>query len=302
MFDHEALLFGSDDEFVATTAPFLNEGAQRGEAMVLAVGADLSRRVLDAVHDPGAVDVVDGGYDSPLETLRLNHELFAAAIEPMRIVGQIPASGLQDDWCDWARYEAAANDFFAPFDVSAICAYDTRTTADGVLDDVILTHPGITTADGHRDNAHYIDPPAFLALQAESEVDPLERTVPRFVLHDPLPSDAQEAVASLGRIAGLDDDTGRELALATREIVTNADRYGAPPVKVSAWNRPGRVAVAVSDCGTGPDDPYVGLMPGRSHGATDGLGLHLAYQVCDVTLTYSASAFTVHLASGGGPA
>src|SRR3954454_5223258 len=221
MFVHEALLYGSDEDFLATAVPFIDAGATREETTVLAVDPRLSALVLDGLHEPAAVEVVDGGYESPLTTLRLNHDLFAATPQPIRIVGQIPDDGVRDGWRGWARYEAVANDFFAPFPVSALCAYDTRTTPDIVLEDVVLTHPGVAGPFGHRPNPEYLEPPAFLAGLSEGEVDPLESTAPRFVLHDPMPEDARRAVVALARAAGLDDNDRERMGLATSEVVKN---------------------------------------------------------------------------------
>jgi anti-sigma regulatory factor (Ser/Thr protein kinase) len=297
VFDHQALLYGSDEDFLATAVPFLDEAAARGEATVVTVEPPLGRALLDAVRDPESVEMVGDRYESPLAALRAYHELFSRALEPLRVIGQIPHAGLRDDWLGWARYEAVANDFFAPFPVEALCPYDTRTTPDAVLEDVVLTHPGVAGVGGHRHNPDYIEPEAFLALLAEGEVDVLERTQPRFVIHDPHPVDARQAVVALARLAKLGPAAGEQLGLATSEVVANAIAYGEPPVRLSAWSRGGRVAVAVSDHGVGPEDPYAGLMPGHAGGPSQGLGLHIAYQVCNVALTYSATAFTVHLAS-----
>jgi anti-sigma regulatory factor (Ser/Thr protein kinase) len=301
MFLHDALLYDSDEDFLATVVPFLDDGAERGEAAILAVDPRLSRMVLDAVREPGAVDVLDHAYEAPLATLRLNRERFGRATRWMRMVGQIPHAHVRDDWHGWARYEAAVNDCYQPFTVTGMCPYDTRTTPDAVLDDVLFTHPRIAGPTGPRHNWDYVEPNAFLALLAEADVDPLERTEPRFVLHDPLPDDARESVIALGRTAGLGVHDGRSLGLATREVVMNAMEHGKPPVDVSGWGRAGRVAVAVRDRGTGLDDPYSGLVSKHPSGPSQELGLHIAYSVCDVTMTYTSAAFTVHLASGGGP-
>ena len=299
MFLHDALLYDSDEDFLATVVPFLDDGVACGETAILAADPRLSRMVVDAVREPDAVDVIAGAYEAPLLTLRLNRERFESAAGRTRLVGQIPHAHVRDDWHGWARYEAAVNDCYEPFAVSGMCPYDTRTTADAVLDDVLLTHPRIAGPHGPTHNWDYVEPNAFLALLAEGDVNPLERTEPRFVLHDPLPDNVRESVIALGRTAGLCARDRRCLGLAAREVVINAIEHGRPPVRVSGWSDAGRVAVAVRDCGTGPDDPYAGLLPLGGSGPSQELGLHIAYSVCDVTMTYSSDAFTVHLATGG---
>src|SRR3954452_22156994 len=98
MFVHEALLYGSDEDFLATAVPFIDAGATREETTVLAVGPRLSALVLDGLHAPAAVEVAAGASKSPLTPLPLTHDLFAAAPQPIRIVGQIPDDGVLDGW------------------------------------------------------------------------------------------------------------------------------------------------------------------------------------------------------------
>jgi predicted Zn-dependent protease len=59
------------------------------------------------------------------------------------------------------------------------------------------------------------------------------------------------------------------------------------------------VGLGIASVGASAIDPRLGNYVGA---ASQGLGLHIAYKVCDVTLTYSATAFTVHMASGNSPA
>jgi hypothetical protein len=57
--------------------------------------------------------------------------------------------------------------------------------------------------------------------------------------------------------------------------VNNAQLHGRPPVVVRVWSAPRRVAITVTDTGTGPTDPYAGLLP-RPASPDGGLGLWMA--------------------------
>jgi anti-sigma regulatory factor (Ser/Thr protein kinase) len=297
-FVHEAMLYSSDEDFLAVAVPFLTAAVEGGHPTFLAVNPRLQALVLDSMGDDAEdLAVVEARYTRPLEALRLNQRLFKdharAGSRPVRIIGEVPASVA--GWADWARYEASVNDLYAELPAWGLCPYDTRSTADEVLDDVVRTHPLLASPppDGHRPNASYRDPVGFIAQRAPMAVDPLERQRPALELHNPAPADARRVVTELGRTAGLDETLAQRQALAAGEVTMNALEHGEPPTRLRAWATDGRVVVAVSDCGTGPDDPYAGLLPD----ADDGLGLHIAYGLCQTTLTYSAHEFTVHLAT-----
>jgi anti-sigma regulatory factor (Ser/Thr protein kinase) len=294
---HEAMLYGSDDEFLAMAVPFLDGGTAAGDATFLGVSPRLHEMLVPELDDASRVTMVDGQYDSSLGALRANHRLFEeqlqAGVKQIRMFGEVPSAA--DSWGQWARYEAVINHFYSHFPVWGICPYDTRVTAPEVLDDVVRTHSRLTTADGHASNSSYSDPAAFLARHARNEVDPVEGRRPNLEMDNPLPEDARTAVVALAQGRGMDRATADGLGLATCEVTTNAHTHGSPPVGLRAWAEADRVVVAISDLGTGPDDPYAGMLPRPT--AKAGLGLHIAYQVCETTLTYSAAEFTVHLVS-----
>jgi anti-sigma regulatory factor (Ser/Thr protein kinase) len=66
-------------------------------------------------------------------------------------------------------------------------------------------------------------------------------------------------------------------------VVTNAIRYGRPPVGVRLWARSGQFVCTVTDHGDGVTDPFAGyIWPGsREHIPTRGVGLWLARRLCD---------------------
>ena len=90
----------------------------------------------------------------------------------------------------------------------------------------------------------------------------------------------------------------QDLTLAVSEVVTNAMRHGVAPVRMRAWAGEDRVVVEVTDGGTGPTDPYAGLLP-AGDGVSGGLGLWLTHQLCDhVTLSRHDDGFAVRLIAG----
>jgi anti-sigma regulatory factor (Ser/Thr protein kinase) len=307
-FRHEAALYSSDEEFLAVAVPFLAEGIAAGDPTLLAVPADLQRRVQDALGDPAGLTLLPGEqYRQPFATLQRNYQTFLDCagtrgrwIRQIRMIGAVPHSGLGATWDGWARYEAAINDLYSSLPVWSICPYDTRRASVGVLDEVERTHPYLATAEGgHRANPRYTEPAAFLTERARREADPLERSRPDLALTDPTPPHCRRATAALAATTTLDRETIDGLVVGVSEALANAICHGRPPVELRAWAAPDRVLVVVRDRGGGPSDPYAGYLPRRGQQPDSGLGLWITRQVCSrVTLTQTPEGFTVRLVAG----
>jgi anti-sigma regulatory factor (Ser/Thr protein kinase) len=84
------------------------------------------------------------------------------------------------------------------------------------------------------------------------------------------------------------------LILATNEAVANAIVHGQPPVVLRIWAQADRVTVTVTDTGTGPTDPFVGLLPSAPT-SDGGLGLWISHQLIDVAHRRHAHGYTVRL-------
>jgi anti-sigma regulatory factor (Ser/Thr protein kinase) len=304
-FRHEATVYSNDQEFLDVVVPFLRDGVAAGEPALIAVNPRIAQLVNAALGDFAGVSFLpDGQYTRPLRTLRDNYSLFtgqlAAGAAQVRMVGEVPHPGTGGSWDGWVRYEASINHFYAGFPLWSICPYDTRTTPDQVLTDVVRTHPRIATPDGrHELNPGYRDAATFLTDLAASETDPMQHTAPAVELVDPTPADARGAVTALLRTSTLTMEQADNLTLAVSEAVVNTLLHGRPPVLLRAWAGPDRVLAAVHDHGRGPLDPFTGLLPDAQPDGRGRLGLWLAHQLCDrVTLTTTPDGFTVYLVTG----
>jgi anti-sigma regulatory factor (Ser/Thr protein kinase) len=244
---------------------------------------------------------------SAFKTLRQNRQLInddsGHGSASTRILGEVPSTGEAVPWGGWVRYETAINHVYADLPVTMLCPYDRRTTPAWVLDDVEHTHPFLTGAgDRPVSNAGFLDPAAFLGDLAARDRDPIESEAPTLELVDQLPGASRRSVAALAENTELDRSTIDALSLAVGEVATNAVIHGQPPVVLRAWALPDRVVVSVLDHGSGPTDPFVGMLP-LDNAPTGGLGLHVVYQTCSlVTMSRTASDFTVHLTMRRSPA
>ena len=306
-FRHEAALYRSDEELLAVAVPFLEGGAEAGDAVLLGLDRREQRLVLDAVGDTSGITpmVWNEVYSSPFAALELNRramgDLLDNGASRVRVLGQVPRTAVHGPWSGWARYEAAINRLFAPLDVWSVCPYDARTTPDDVLADVERTHTHLAAPHGgHQESPAYTDPATFIAQRARDEADPLESTQPQLAARNPTPAQARRMTTALAAGTTLDQATVDRFTLAVSEVVTNATLHGDEPVDIRGWAAPDRVVVTVEDHGPGPDDPFVGLLPRRD--GPGGLGMWIAYQACTrMALLPGPDSFTVRLTAGTPP-
>ncbi len=298
---HQALLYNSDDEFLAAVVPFLEEGLGAAQPTIVVMNDRVAALLRTAVAHPELVflDAHERRHD-PASAIRGKREIVAKHVangaRRIRVVGETPHPGLGAPWEWWARYEAAINHVYAGFPLWNICPYDLRLTPTSVIDDVTRTHPWVFGDDGlHITNPHYEDPSRFLAGRPAPLADPLQRTPPLVELHDPTPADARAAARSLQDMTSAAAFDLDDVILAVNEAVTNALAHGVRPSAMRLWAGPDRIIAAVSDHGNGPADPFAGLLP--TEGSTSGgLGLWMAHQMCDhISFATTEDGFTITL-------
>jgi len=300
-FEHGLGFFGSDDEFAATFTPFCRDALEQDAPVVVRV-ADRYAELLrdDLGPDAGVVFAAQGDqYQDPPGALRNAIDLIERHSHPTRpvyLLGELPPmTGLGRD--AWVRYEAAANRVLDQRRVKALCATDTRGLDASLKDDLLRSHHVIVDADGSQPNPAFTTPEVAAAARTPVR-DPLEHTSPALQLHNPTPGAARHAVARLAAASGVRPAQIDDLLVGLSEVLGNAIRHGTEPVQVSAWSVAGKVVVAVRDSGSGPADPFVGLLPqGEPGERVGGLGLWISHRLCpQISLSVDASSFTVRMA------
>jgi hypothetical protein len=306
---HEAALYRSEGEFAAIVVPFLLGGVAAGEPTMVAFGdehADLIHAALDR-QEPGAaakIIFLTGGdmYARPASAVNAYRAMLAdhvaAGAAQIRIVGELAPAAFGATWDWWARYESAINHAYNEFPLWNMCAYDTTATPLHVLADVARTHPHIAAPDGaHLTNDHFIEPAVYLTEPRPAAIAALQHQPATVTFTDPSPANVRHAITDHAptAVAGPELDG---FLVAASEVVANAIRHGQPPVAARLWAGTDRMILSVTDSGTGPRDPYAGLLP-RRDGAPGGLGLWLTAQMCDyVTFGRDGDRFTITLTVG----
>ncbi|KOV82869.1 sensor histidine kinase [Nocardia sp. NRRL S-836] len=297
-FYHESAFYGSDDDFLALTVPFVEDGLRAGQPTFVACADQNTALLRGALGRDDAVTYLPGTdqYSRPSAAIASYREicgkLTAAGATRIRVVGEVPHPGVGVPWDWWARYEAAVNQAYAEFPLWGLCPYDTRTTPDYVLTDVTRTHPHIATATDRRPN------PDFGATRTAPLPDVLEQGRPLLELVDPTPAEVRCAVSAAISAVHLDEDGAHDAVYAASEIITNGLTHGVGPVLFRLWADATRVVLSTTDHGSGPADPLTGLVPTEAT-KTAGLGLWILHRTCDyVSMGCSEDGFTVRVSVG----
>lgn len=285
---HDALIYGSDDEFTAALVPFVEEGLGRGDAVVAvttpaniaALGDRLGAR-------SRSVEFVDAGawYQAPARTIagyraKLDEALGAGA-PGVRVIGEVAFGDDESDHRDWSRYESVLNRVFADAPAWIVCPYDSRRLPSTVVDQAARTHPHLFGVTGRRRSEAYLPPEQFVhQLPAAGAEPPPDAAAATLAGAGDLRA-ARTWLREHAVAAGLAAHRLEELLVAAGEVMTNALVHGRPPVRVCLWRSGDDLNVQIADSGAGIHDPLAGFEPPAAEDLPQrGMGLWLARQFC----------------------
>ena len=166
LFEHQVLVYASDEEFIAAAIPFLDEGFERSDR-VLAVTTEAKTELLrDALGARSAhVEFADWAewYRSPTHALKryggyVKQHVTAGAVW-IRVVAEAGWPGGSDaEIAAWTRYESLVNLAFASSPATILCTYDERELPPDVVADAHCTHPEIVSGIDATTSPRYRTP------------------------------------------------------------------------------------------------------------------------------------------------
>lgn len=280
-FAHEAFVFSSDDEVLARCLPFVEEGLDQDEPVVVVAGAGVRSLLADALGDGSrrlaSFEPAEGWWRGGRETLQAYDtalQQLQAAGRPWRLIGE-PAWLAAKEARVWSRFEAAANRCYAGLRYYSLCVHDRRALDPAVVDAALATHPLTWGGTGPVPCPEYVGTDAFLR-----SVEPAWTQLPPDAVQKEV-TWAPEGRAWVRTVVARQDWRGRagEIVLAVHELVTNALRASGR-AQVSTWPEDGCTVWEVADPGPGLHDPVVGYVP-PSANAAGGRGLWLARSLSD---------------------
>ena len=283
---HEAFLWHGEADFAQGLVPFVRDGIDAGEAVMVAVipeHADWIRKDLG----PSASQV---HFVNMMELGRNPARIIAAWQEflddssgfgrPARGIGEPIWPGRRpEEILECQLHEALLNlavDPELPFWL--VCPYDSENLDAEVIAEAGRSHPALATSDSYHGSPSYrghahaqemftAELPAIRGLPAETTVSDhmnLEATAEYVSLH------AASADLWSHSVIGLTD--------AVRRLTANSLHRGADQVRVQLWNEPEVLICDITD-DTVIDDLLVGRRA-RLHAGQD--PLWFANQMCDL--------------------
>lgn len=182
LLQHRVLMYESDDQYLASAVPFLQEGVARSEALLVVTAsrqADMLRDVLGA--DADRVDFRNSvnWYTTPTASVERYRAFVAQQFERgatwIRVIGEPVWTGrTQAEMVEWTRYESIVNLSFALAPVTIMCPYDVRAISPQVLADARHTHPEVVEWGAVASSGAYREPEEFLVKLGQIGLSPWE--------------------------------------------------------------------------------------------------------------------------------
>ena len=286
-FRHEALLYAGRDDFVRQTASFLRDGVAAEEPALVVVDAvkiDLLRQELDGAADQVYFADMAAVGVNPARIIPAWREFVsrhAPSGRRLRGIGEpIWPERSAAELTECRRHESLLNLAFAGSPSWwLVCPYDTEALDPAVLEEARRTHPFVLEDGAARESADYYGLDAIAEPFAEPLPEPRGPTDDLAFEAGPLDA-LRRFVARHAADAGLGGTRASDLVLAVHELATNSLRHGGGRGTLRIWREPDALVCEVSDGGR-IDAPLVGRERPVG-GRTDGRGLWLANQLCDL--------------------
>lgn len=286
-FRHEAVFYAGADEFVDRTAPFIREGLEANEPVLVVVSAkkiEMLRSELGGGADGVRfADMAEVG-QNPARIIPAWRDFVdenAGSQRGRRGLGEpIWAARSPAELAECERHEALLNLAFAGSPAWQLaCPYDTRALGSSVIEEAIRNHPFVVEDGVPRESE------GFRGLA--DVMEPFDRPMPeppgapvQVVFGEGKLAAVRASVAGAAIDSGLGPTRTEDLVLAANEIATNSLRHGGGRGILRMWEHDHTLICEIRDAGR-IDRPLAGRerpVPGQ----TSGFGLWLANQLCDL--------------------
>ena len=296
-FEHDALFYANDDEYVAGVVGFVREGLQHDEPVLVAVpgwNLELLREALSPDEMPRVRlrdMTVAGRNPGRIIGTVLSAFVREHADRRVRIVGeQIWAGRTDEEYPACAEHEALINVALGESPAYIQCPYDTTKLPTSVLTDATRTHPTLASPSDRWMSPTYTDPGAVAASfdvplsQAPSDAE--------FVVIGPDTGarSARVLVHDAGRMHGMDDDRLTDVRLVAQELAVNTLTHSPNGRGVlEVWAADDHLVLQAQDGGRITDRLVGRRAPEPPH---VGHGLFVVHQLADLVRIHRESTGT----------
>ncbi|WP_428342590.1 anti-sigma factor RsbA family regulatory protein [Mycobacterium sp.] len=295
-FDHSALFYESEREYVDSLVNFVLEGLAQGQAILIAVPGDrldaLRCALGDDADDVTMADMVEFGRN-PGRILAGQYSFVERHPgQHVRIVAESAWAGrTEHEYLACMQHEALANIAFSGSSITGICPYDASCLHESVLAHVRLTHPQLWQGGSRRHSPEYAVDTALEQCNQPLVTSPAAVTYTVEHAHDL--AGARKSAERYGRLLGMAPDRVADLLLVTTELATNSLDHAGGPCELAFWYDSGFVVCEARDTGHWAD-PLAGRRPPGAAGAGP-YGLFVVNAIADLLRTHTTSAgTTVH--------
>jgi anti-sigma regulatory factor (Ser/Thr protein kinase) len=276
---HSALVYASQDDYVARAVGFLREGLDAGEGAVVGNTRPGLAAVREALGpDAARVTFVDvaAAYTRPARTFAAYNKVYMDEFKKaasVRVIADVQYGPEPTEWETWMGYEALMNRAFAHLPTWAMCSYDANGLPDRLLEAVWRTHPEVGAGNTWHQSDHFEDPTDLLR-----RITPAPEPLPalRSIRFGREPEALREALARELAAERVTEARALDMLLAVIEVARNAAEHGGGVKAVRVGRADGRFVCEIVDHGIGFDDPAAGYLPPREG---IGRGLWVARQL-----------------------
>ena len=292
-FDHSALFYESESEFVDSVVPFICEGLELQQPVMVGVPADKLAALHDALGgaaaDVAMADITELGRNpgrilaTQLAFVDRHHD------RHVRLIAELAWAGrTAPEYLACMHHEALANIAFAGARVTGLCPYDASGLEDSVLADVRLTHPQIWTAGSRTHCSEYAVDAALDQCNQPLSTNPA--AVTHTVEHPAGLAGARKCGERYGRLLGMSADQLADLLLVATELATNSLDHAGGACRMAFWYEAGYVVCEARDVGHWAD-PLAGRRPPVTGGAGP-YGLFVVNAIADLLRTHTTAGGT----------
>jgi anti-sigma regulatory factor (Ser/Thr protein kinase) len=292
-FCHEALFYAGEADFVAQTLPFVHDGLERGEAVLVLVPAPRLDALRDALGPTPGVEFSDmaGVGRNPARIIPVWERFVdehAARGSRVRGIGEPVWAGRRPaELAECHTHEALINHAFAGARRCWIrCPYDTQALPADVVAEARRTHPALVGGGARHASADYVgsELPAWPLSEPGGTVTELH-----------FDGGNLAAVRGLVLRFATAQRVGRtrasEFVVAANEIATNSVLHADGHGRVRLWRDGASLTCEIRDAGR-ITDPLVGRRrPAASQ--IGGWGVWIANHLCDLVELRSGDDGTV---------
>ncbi len=296
-FRHQALFYSGGRELVARLLPFVSEGLQAGDKVLVALSTpklDALRKALGPEANKLAFADMDSLGANPARIIPL-WSGFTEGLAPgqrARGVGEpITAKRSPAELVECQIHESLLNVAFAdgpPFVL--LCPYDTGLLGEAVVEEARCSHAFVTSGSQPPvASQHFVGLEASGSLSGR-DLPPAPPDAHLFRVDTSSVALARHLVRLRGEEFGLHQSEAWDFALAAHEVIANSLKH-AGGGELSLWAEDASLICEVRDQGRFAD-PLAGRLRPEQASLT-GRGLWMANQLCDLVQIRALSEGTV---------